>query len=191
MVAATRKKPEILGRKISEFGFFPLRNADHKKRLGPPVRKKPAFLVGLYSGALVSSGHRSAPTEPAGETSWTLWGKSFVYARKLPQKSAQKKEWQASWFVYHTTVYEKNDRIPRGHFVTIVRGESVRNRAHKKARWSGSTPPLPLMGEYPPRGPARGRFSNSGGFCCKGGCFTQCRFPLQKEKGRGTMSTTR
>lgn len=175
MVAATRKKPEILGRKISEFGFFPLRNADHKKRLGPPVRKKPAFLVGLYSWC-----------------SWTLWGNSLVYARaKLPKSSPVKKTLQASWFVYHTTVYEKNDRIPRGHFVTIVRGESVRNRAHKKARWSGSTPPLPLMGEYPPRGPARGRFSNSGGFCCKGGCFTQCRFPLQKEKGRGTMSTTR
>ena len=93
---------------------FPLRNADHKKAL-PPGRKKPAFPAGLYSWR-----------------SWTLRGKSFVYARKLPQKSAQKKEWQASWFVYHATVYEKNNRIPRGHFVAIVRGESVRNWTHKK-----------------------------------------------------------
>lgn len=85
------------------------------KKTLPPVRKKPAFLVELYSWC-----------------SWTLRGDHPTPARKLPQKSAQKKEWQASWFVYHTTVYEKNNRIPRGHFVTIVRGESVRNWTHKK-----------------------------------------------------------
>ena len=60
---------------------------------------------------------------------------------------------------------------------------------HKK-RVRDSLPPLPLAAGWLPRGPAGGRFSNSGGLCCKGGYFTQCRFPLQKEKGRGTMSTT-
>lgn len=35
--------------------------------------------------------------------------------------------------------------------------------------WAKKETPLPLMGEYSPRGPAGGRFSNSGGFYCKGG----------------------
>ena len=104
MVAATRGKPESLGRKIAGFGIglqvcatgwqrpgkplffpvpmdtatgkgpfhahataqnraqkkeFPLRNADHKKRLCPPVRKKPAFLVGLYSWCSLTSWRES------------------------------------------------------------------------------------------------------------------------------------
>lgn len=87
----------------------------HRKKAWPPVRKKPAFLVGLYSWC-----------------AWTLRGDHPTPARKLARKFPHKKEQQASWFVYHATVYEKNNRIPRGHFVTIVRGESVRNWTHKK-----------------------------------------------------------
>lgn len=207
MVAATPGNPQILKRKITGFGIglqacatgwqrpgkllfllgpgwntregkgpfharataqnraqkkeFPLRNADHKKAL-PPGQKKPAFPAGLYSWR-----------------SWTLWGKSLVYARancrKVPHRKQSSKHRGLGTTVNH---------------VTIVRGESVRNCGHKKARGSGFTPPLPLAAGCLPRGPAWGRFSNSGGFCCKGGSFTRCRFPLQKEKGRGTMSTT-
>ena len=57
--------------------------------------------------------------------------------------------------------------------------QSVENCAHKKGekrRVQKRVPPLPLAAGYLLRGPAWGRFSNSGGFCCKGGCFTQCRF---------------
>ena len=71
---------------------------------------------------------------------------------------------------------------PRG----PARGVVYKNRA---ILWERGAP-LPLAPGCSPRRPAGGDTSNSGGFCCKGGCFTQFRFPLQKEKGRGTMSTT-
>lgn len=103
------------------------------KKTLPPVRKKPAFLVELYSGALVSSGHRSAPTEPAGETSWTLRGDHPTPARKLPQKSAQKKEFSEA--------IKRRASIagghPAGHYVAIVRGESQRITAIKKELHNG------------------------------------------------------
>lgn len=157
MVAATPGKPQILKRKIAGFGFglqacatgwqrpgkplflpgtgwnttegkgpfhahatpqnraqkkeFPLRNADHKKDSAPRSEKKPAFLVGLYSWR-----------------SWTLRGDHPTPARKLPQKSAQKKEFSEA--------IKRRASIagghPAGHYVAIVRGESVRNWTHKK-----------------------------------------------------------
>lgn len=86
------------------------RNADHKKAL-PPGRKKPAFPAGLYSWC-----------------AWTLRGDHPTPARKLPQKSAQKKEFSEA--------IKRRASIagghPAGHYVTIVRGESVRNWTHKK-----------------------------------------------------------
>lgn len=62
------------------------------KKTLPPVRKKPAFLVELYSGAVVSSGHRSAPTEPAGETSWTFPPEYPMHARANRRKSPHRKK---------------------------------------------------------------------------------------------------
>lgn len=87
------------------------RNADHKKDFAPRSEKKPAFLVGRYSWR-----------------STTLWGKSFVYARKLPQKSAQKKEQQASWFVYHGGV-----RILGGISLPLYAGKVCETGHIKKA----------------------------------------------------------
>lgn len=81
------------------------------KKTLPPVRKKPAFLVELYSWC-----------------SWTLRGDHPTPARKLPQKSAQKKEFSEA--------IKRRASIagghPAGHYVAIVRGESVRNWTHKK-----------------------------------------------------------
>lgn len=157
MVAATPGNPQILKRKIAGFGiglqacatgwqrpgkplFLPgtgwnttegkgsfhahatpqnraqkkrdsQRNADHKKDFAPRSEKKPAFLVGRYSWR-----------------STTLWGKSFVYARKLPQKSAQKKEQQASWFVYHGGV-----RILGGISLPLYAGKVCETGHIKKA----------------------------------------------------------
>ena len=122
--------------------------------------------------------------------SWTLRGKSFAYARKLPQKSAQKKE-------FSETIKRRASIAgghPAGHYVAIVRGE-VCETGHIKKAESGEykkeyPPSLWLLGICP--GDRRGEgFPTLAGFVVKGGYFTQCRFPLQKEKGRGTMSTTR
>lgn len=149
MVAATRKNPEIFGRKIAGFGIgfqvcatgwqrpgrplFLLGPVEHQrgerplprprnrtkprteKRHGPPSEKNGDFPCGLYSWR-----------------SWTLWGKSLVYARancrKVPHRKQSSKHRGLGTTVNH---------------VTIVRGESVRNCGHKKARGSGFTPPPP------------------------------------------------
>ena len=56
----------------------------------PHRKKRPVCLKPLYSGALVPGGHRSAPTEPAGETPGHS-GKSHAYthakARGSPGKA--------------------------------------------------------------------------------------------------------
>ena len=115
MVAAIRGKLRILGQEIGEFGFFSQRNADHKKGFAPRSEKSRLFLWGFTRGVPQHCGE-SLPRTRA----------------KLPERVREKKE-QASWFVYHATVYEKNNRIPRGHFVTIVRGESQRITDIKKS----------------------------------------------------------
>lgn len=169
MVAATPGKPQILKRKITGFGiglqacatgwqrpgkplFLPgpgwntregkgpfharatAQNRAQKKGMAPPQKKNGDFPCGLYSWR-----------------SWTLWGKFLVYARancrKVPHRKQSSKHRGLGTTVNH---------------VTIVRGESVRNCGHKKARGSGFTPPLPLAAGWLPRGPAWGSVSNSG-----------------------------
>lgn len=75
--------------------------------------------------------HGLAEAGEAAFPPWDRWntteGKGPFHAHATAQNRAQKKEWKASGFVYHG-----NFRIPRGHFVTIARGESVRNWTHKK-----------------------------------------------------------
>lgn len=132
MVAAIRGKLRILGQEIGEFGFFSQRNADHKKGFAPRSEKSRLFLWGFTRG-------RWCPVDtvqrrPNRQVRLPQHcGESLPRTRaKLPERVREKKE-QASWFVYHATVYEKNNRIPRGHFVTIVRGESQRITDIKKS----------------------------------------------------------
>lgn len=67
------------------------RNADHKKRLCPPVRKKPAFLVGLYSWcAWTLRGDRPAPAR-------ANWHKSS----HIKKSSKHRGLYTTGTFVYH------------------------------------------------------------------------------------------
>ena len=194
MVAAIRGKLRILGREIGEFGIglqacatgwqrpgkplflpgtgwnttegkgsfharatpqnraqkkeFPLRNADHKKGFAPRSEKSRLFLWGFTRG-------RWCPVDTVQHRPNRQVRLPQHCGESLPRTRAQsatkvppiKKKWQASW---------------SGRY-----GSSLPLYAGKL--WAKKEPPLPLMGEYSPRGPAGGRFSNSGGFYCKGG----------------------
>ena len=83
---------------------FPLRNADHKKDSAPRSEKSRLFPLGFTRGV---------PRH---------CGESLSCARANCRKSP-----------HHATVCEKNNRIPRGHYVAIVRGESQRITAIKKS----------------------------------------------------------
>lgn len=144
----------------------PHKTAHRKKGFAPPVRKKRAFLVGLYSWC-----------------SPTLWGKSPAYARakgvtihdirqncrKVPHRKR----------IFPAVKVTRKGTRKKGASIMVwvlpgVRCHCTRGKCVKL--WAKKEPPLPLdAGELLWR-PAGGRFSNSGGFCCKGGCFTQRRF---------------
>lgn len=214
MVAATRGKPESLGRKIAGFGiglqacatgwqrpgkplFLPgtgwntttverplprprnpakprtkkrdsQRNADHKKAL-PPGQKKAGFSRGALLVAFLD-----------------IVGKVSRVRAQTAAKVRTEKKSSKHRGLSTTRPYTKKIIVYHGGISLPLYAGKVCETGHIKKAKTGehkkgvrdSLPPLPLAAGWLPRGPAWGRFSNSGGFCCKGGCFTRCRFYL-------------
>lgn len=139
-----------------------------------PHRKKRAYLKPLYSGALVPGGHRSAPTEPAGETPG--------HSGKLTHTRAQRPV-EARGRPLSPHGRERTRPAGKG---PLPRPKRRKMSIEKKIRWhcmgcpkraKSRTQKKISLPRYPPtlwrpkkahRGPAWGSVSNSGGVIGQG-----------------------
>ena len=141
----------------------------------PPHRKKPTFLAAFYSWC-----------------SWTFWKVSRIHARKglwrpgkAPLPAQEGKDTPIRERPLAAPKTSKNADIKKGFVGIVWAAQSVQKRAHKKDFVTHGIPPTLWRPRETPQGPAGGSVSNSGGVIGQGEPL-----PLQKEKGRGTMSTT-